>query len=149
MPEAKAAYAAPQARIPRTLFAHAHQDGQNYFPPNLSIGHLTGLSFTLIPDNWNGLDNFILWLRGGSTEALTIDVTVDLGSCNELYNVHTQTVAAIGVNTVLNEYECVDLTATFAVVLANLAVRDIIQVTVTLATGDGPLYYMGIELQET
>lgn len=147
-PRARAAYAAPTARVPRTVFGHAHEDGSAEFPPALTFGQI-GEQHVLMPDNWNGLDGIYLWLLGGATEATTWNITVNIGSCDEAFNVHTQTVNGHAVNMVANEYECVDLTTIFATVLANLAARDMIQVLATLASGDGPHYDMGVELQET
>jgi len=148
MPRASSLAAAPIPRVPRTLFAHAHRDQDMSFPVELHAA-INCIAYTIIPDNWNGLDALILWLIGAGTEQLTITVTIDIGTCTEVYNIHTQTVAAINKNMVASTYACIDLTALFAVVLANLAVRDILRVSVIATTMDNTSRMIGIELQET
>jgi len=148
MPEAHAAYEAAQARIPRTLFAHAHRDQSASYPVELDVSTVC-MAYHIIPDNWHGLDALILWLIGAGTETLTITVTVDIGTCAETYNIHTQTIANIDKGMSANTYACIDLTALFAVVLANLTVRDIIRVSVLATTMDQTARMIGIELQET
>ena len=148
MPEAYAGYAAPTARVPRTLWAHTHEDGANDYPPVLNLS-TTHMAYVIIPDNWNGLDKLYLWLLGAGAEQITINVTVDIGTCDEAYNIHTQTVNGLTPTLAANEYECVDLTTTHAAVLANLAARDVIRVTVTHVAGDEAHMSIGIELQET
>lgn len=148
MPKAWGGYSAPTARVPRTIFAHAHESGSSLFPPALNFNDV-GLAYTLMPDNWNGLDGLYAWFWDDATEAKTVNITINIATCDEVFNTHTQTVNAIVVNIVANEYECLDLTTIFETVLANLSSRDMIQVLVTYASGDEPLSYFGIELQET
>jgi len=147
MPEAHAAYEAAQARIPRTLFQHAHQDGYNAFPPELST-EITAEMFLLLPDNWNGTDALVLWFLGGGSMASTVNVTIDVGTCDETFDTHTQTVNAINMTVVLNEYECLDLTAIFETVIALMNARDMLWIKVTGAV-DFSVYLIGAEIQET
>lgn len=148
MPEAFKVVSAGDPRVPRTLFAHAHQSGSAVFPPSIGGGNTADMH-QLIPDNWNGLDGIYLWVLGAWTgQFANFTITINIGTCDELHNVHTQTVANIVVNTVINEYECIDLTTTFETVLANLASRDMIRVSVTVVDEQAVLI-MGIELQET
>lgn len=147
-PEAKAGYAAPTARVPRTLFQHAHEDGSAEFPANIFLGQ--GEVFIHFPDNWNGLDALRLWFVGGATDVgQTVNVTINIATADEVFNTHTQTVNAIAVPIVLNEYEIEDLTAAFAAVLANLAANDMMWIIVAHASGDENIYLVGAEAQET
>lgn len=148
MPRANRDLDTVPVRYPRTIFEHAHQDGVATFPPAIGGGS-SAEAFMLMPDNWNGLDSLVLFLLGGWTGQLAnLTVTINIATCNEAFNVHTQTVANIVVDTVLNEYECVDLTALFAVVLANLVSRDMIWIVATLIDEQN-LYVVGLEAQET
>lgn len=148
MPEAHSAYTAPTARVPRTLFQHAHRDGSSTFPANIWADQ--GECFLHFPDNWNGLDALKLWFFATSTEAnMTINVTVNIGTCSELFNVHTQTVNAIDLDVVQNKYTCIDITVAFATVLANLAANDMMWIIVAHASGDTQEYFIGAEAQET
>ena len=148
MPRANQDRYNPLGRVPRTIFAHGHEDGETEWLPIIGVGDTT-IAYLLIPDNWNGLDKLYLWLLGSGASQQTYNITVDIATCDEAYNVHTQTVNGKAVNTVAGEYECVDLTTDFAAVLANLATRDIIRVTVVYALGDDFAKLVGIELQET
>lgn len=148
MPAAQGGYVAPTARVPRTLFAHAHESGSSVFPPEINFSDVARMHL-VIPDNWNGLDAIYLWVSDDATEDKTINVTINIGTCGEAYNIHTQTVNAIACNIIANQYLCIDLTTTHATVLANLAARDMIQVLVDHAGGDEPIWVFGIELQET
>lgn len=148
MPEAYPAYTAPVARVPRTLFAHAHEDASAQFPPDIDFGD-TAKMHNLIPDNWNGLDAIYVWFLGTGTDNTTVNVTINIGTCTEAYNTHTQTVNGIAATQAANIYTCVDLTTTHATVLANLAARDMVQVLVTHAGGDESIIVMGFEMQET
>lgn len=147
MPEAHAGYAAPTARVPRTLFQHAHVDGNASHPASTNV--LTAECFIQIPDNWNGTDKVIVWLLGGENSANTpYDITLDIATCDEAYNIHTQTVLGTLVNIVLNEYECWDVTAILAVVLANLASGDMLWFKISEQYGI-VAWCVGVEIQET
>lgn len=136
------------ARVPRTVFGHAHESGSATFPPQINFGD-TARMHILMPDNWNGLDALILWLSGADTEQKTLNITVNLGTCGENQNTHTQTVNGLTPTITADKYLCLDLTVTFATVLANLAARDMIQVLVYQAAGDNYTEVFGIEAQET
>jgi len=148
MPRANQDRYNPLGRVPRTLFGHAHESGSSVFPPEIDFSDVAKMHL-VIPDNWNGLDKIYLWVSDDATEDKTINVTVNLGTCGEAYNIHTQTVNGIACNITANQYLCIDLTTTHATVLANLAVRDMIQVLVEHAGGDNPIQVFGVELQET
>lgn len=147
MPEAYIAYNSDWARVPRTLFEHAHIDDNALFPPYTGFGQVVEV-FMLMPDNFHGLDSLTLWCLGGSTAAVTLDVTIDIGTCAEAYNIHTQTVNNIAYNQVINQYYCLDLTTPLATVLANLAARDMLWLKAS-ESSDETQYIVGLELQET
>lgn len=136
------------ARVPRTLFGHAHESGSAVFPPEINFSDIARMHI-LMPDNWNGLDALVLWVSDDVTENKTINVTINIGTCGEAQATHTQTVNAIACNITANQYLCIPLTVTFATVLANLTARDMIQVLVEYAGGDEPIQVFGIEAQET
>lgn len=146
-PEAKAGYAAPTARVPRTIFQHAHIDGNAEFPPSFAQSQMAEV-FAHLPDNWNGFDAFYLKLLGGQTEATTIDITINAGTCDELFNIHTQTVNDIAINMVVDEYECLDLMTLFATVIALMNSDDDLWIT---ATDDGEFnqFLIGVVIEES
>lgn len=146
-PEAHAGYAAPTARVPRTIFQHAHVDGVATFPAVIDGGD--GEIFILMPDNFNGLDALVLWFYTVDANNVVVNITVNIGTCNEQKDAHTQTVNAIGFAVGADEYECVDLTVTFATVLANLASRDMMWIVVDWVSADEVIYLVGGEVQET
>jgi len=148
MPRANQDRYNPLGRIPRTLWAHAHDSTQDAFPVVLLFEH-TQEMFILLPDNWNGLDKLVLWIIGGGTETPDLTITIHIGTCTEAYNIHTQTVTPIACALANTIYKCLDLTALFDTVLPNLASRDLIRLTVTATTMDYTHYVMGMELQET
>lgn len=148
MPRANVDQDTAPVRYPRTLFQHAHRDGSNTFPAMIQLNQ--GEVFLHFPDNWNGLDALRIWFLATLTEAgATVNITVNIATGNEVYNVHTQTVNAIAVPLALNEYEVIDITATFAVVLANLLPNDMMWIVVVRASGDEDFYLIGAEAQET
>jgi hypothetical protein len=149
-PGAAPIWAAPPGgdpRVPRTLFAHAHEDGSSAFPPILPNEN-TGEVFILLPDNWNGTDKLVLWFLGGFGMSSTVSVTIDVGTCDEGYSNHSQTVNGINMTVVQDEYECLDITAAFATVIGNFNSRDMIWIKVT-PTIDFNVYLIGAEIQET
>lgn len=134
-------------RYPRTISEHMHSEVPYSYPPRTGSAEVIQ-TFALIPDNWNGLDALVLWVLGGFTGAFALDITIDIGTCNELFSAHTQTVNAIAINMVINEWECLDLTVTFATVLANLAARDKLRIRV-VSNDEQDIFPIEIELQET
>lgn len=147
MPRAWGGYAAPQARIPRTLFQHAHRDDDASFPADVSLD-LFATMFVLLPDNWNGTDAIVLWFLGVGTGAGNTDVTIDAATCGEALNTHTLTVANIAVALVANQYTCVDITTEFAALIALLNPRDMLRIMADEDTETGA-EIVGIEIQET
>lgn len=136
------------ARVPRTLFQHAHIDGENTFPAQAFLK--TTEIFLLFPDNWNGLDKLYLWLLCSGTEAgLDLDVTINIATTGETYNNHTQNVVPVTFNGTINEYIRVDLTTLFATVLANLQPNDMMWIVASWDSGDTMTYMIGAEAQET
>lgn len=137
----------PPVRYPRTIFEHAHIDGVSTFPANL-VDLNVGEIFMLMPDNFNGLDGLYLWLLGSFAGEIHLSMTLNIATCSEAFNTHTQTVNNHAVTTVVNAYKCVDLTTIFATVLANLTARDMIWLTVQESDEDG-VYLVGLEVQES
>lgn len=139
---------AGDTRVPRGIFQHAHIDAQADFPCMISFD--TAEMFLLIPDNWNGLSKVFLWLLGGGIEnANLLDVVINIGTSGEAFNIHTQAVANNNVVFALNEYIKIDLTAIFAVVLANLQSLDMMWVTATWQNDTFEHFCVGLEVQET
>jgi len=149
MPRANRDMDTAPVRYPRTLFAHAHEDsGVNVFPVDFAFENQRRM-FIAIPDNWNGLDAIYVVLRGGLTEAITVNTTINIGTCDELWNIHTQTINGTNINLVTNEYECFDLATIHATVLANLQSNDILYLNIFMATGDQTHHIFGLVLQES
>jgi len=147
LPEAHGAYSTPTARVPRTIFEHAHKDGSNEFPPDIGMTGV-GEIFAHLPDNWSGFSAFYLKILGTATEATTIDITIHAGSCDELFNVHTQTVNGTAINTVVNEYECFDLMTIFATIIALMDNDDDIWIIATSPT-ENSQFLIGVVIEES
>lgn len=148
MPRADRAPTEPTARVPRTLFAHGHEQDQVdiQFPPNVNV---LVRSIQLLPDNWNGVDKLVLWFLPSETWTdVPFNLVANAGSCGEAKNIHTQTLANHTITAVANVYHCEDLTTEFAVFIALLNSRDMIQIDIHDTWGMGGVY-IGLEIQET
>lgn len=139
---------AGDTRVPRVIFQHAHTDGSSAFPSG-GGGGTQGEMFALLPDNWNGIDKIYIWLLAGEGWTdVPFDITIDVGTCTELYNTHTQTVAGTLVTIGNNRYYCWDVTTICAVVIALMNPRDMLWIRVTEQHGVAG-YVIGVEIQET
>lgn len=147
MPRANQDRYNPLSRIPRTLFQHAHRDGNAEFPPNVGFNQ-TAEIFVKLPTNWNGTDDIVLWFLGAATYTRAVDVTIDVGTCDELFNTHTQTVVDIAISLVNNEYECLSLAVTHATVIALMSGCDMLWFKV-VEQEDATFYLIGAEITET
>lgn len=136
------------ARVPRTLFAHAHKRAKAEFPPNtLDSQHF--ICIDQLPDNWNGTDKLYMWLYGLETGAdVPYTIIANAGKNGEAFNIHTQTVANKLITKTINEYERVDLTTDLAVWIALITSGDILWFDVTESAGVNDLG-IGFEIQET
>lgn len=134
-------------RYPRSIFAHAHQDGDTDFPVYL-IDLLQADAFLELPDNWNGTDKIVIKMLGANAFAEQLDIILNAGTHGEAFNIHTQTVNNIAAAQVLNQYLYIDLTASFAAFIALLNPLDIVWMKVTADQEQG-IYWMGFEVQET
>jgi len=135
-------------RVPRTLFQHAHRDGSSTFPAFIFLNE--GECFLHFPHNWNGLDDLKLWLYSTGTENdMTVDIRIDIGTCTEDIDTHTQTVNGVAFDVANGKYTCLDLTVPFAIVLALLNPNDMMWIYVEWASGDSATYLIGAEAQET
>lgn len=137
----------PVARVPRTLFSHAHLNNNAGFPPEPMLNTFCDV-FMLLPDNWHGTDKIVLWFLGASTEATDVDVVCNAGSCDEAYTLHTATVNNIALALVNGEYECLDITTDFAAWIALLNSRDMLNIRVDNDDEVG-VKFIGVEIQET
>ena len=135
------------ARVPRTIFQHAHIDEDNSFPAGgLAVA---GDMFILLPDNWNGIDKIYIWLLANAIWTnVPFDITVDVGSCDEAPNTHTQTVLGTLLTVANNRYYCWDITTICATVIALMNARDMLWIKVTEQWGIAG-YVIGVEIQET
>lgn len=140
--------ASGDARVPRTLFAHAHHADDAEFPPNTLMA-LHPRCIMQLPDNWNGTDKLYMWLYGLEA-AIDCPYTIvaNAGKNGEAFNIHTQTVAGKLVQKAANEYERVDLTTDLAVWIALLTSGDILWFDVSESAGVNDLV-IGFEIQET
>lgn len=129
-PEAHGAYVAPTARVPRELFGHAHESGNNVFPTVLDFQD-TGRIILKIPDNWNGIDDAYFIAVPEWTDAnFTCIITINAGQDTEAVNIHTQTVNPFDFASTANVFNYVDLAIPFAVVLAALTAGDTVTIDI-------------------
>jgi len=147
MPRANQDRYNPLVRIPRTLFQHFHEDGDANFPPVLpQWGNVA--TFLLLPDNWNGTDKIIIWLKGVDEGQGGIDVGIYAGTCEESQATHSDEGNTYTPTFASDEYECIDITADIAAFIAALTARDMVKVVVQ-NTVDMLIKAIGVEIQET
>ena len=147
MPEAHSAYSASIARVPRSIFAHAHIDGNAVFPPSCSLA--TSEMLLQLPDNWHGTEALIIKVLAGEAWVNEpFNITFNAGADGEAPNVHTQTVANHLISCANGIYEYADMTVAFAVFIALLNSNDLIWATIADVNGiSGNI--MGLEIRET
>jgi len=122
-------------------------NGDAGFPPYLT-NDASAFVFLLLPDNWNGTDKVIVWLKGDAAAQIGVTVNCYAGTCNEDQQTHSDTNNAYTPTLAISTYYCIDITADIAAFIAALTARDMIEIEIYNSTVQA-FKAVGVEIQET
>lgn len=136
------------ARVPRDYFATARKDGSNDSAPQVIYFEELAVMQWKYPPDWQGFSKIGIWFYGYETDA-SFDMTVVIngGANGEAYNNHSESHALTPAITA-GQYTYVELSVTYATVLALLTATDLIRVTV-FNDEEKYIYVCGLEVLES